>query len=132
MRTTLAERIRKQKITSVISSVSAFLIVLVICSILFSALSNALEMNSSARLLLAGLSVSAGTFAASYTLAKRRRQGGILLGLLVGIAVFAAVFIGTLILGGAFTAGGVLSKLVIIVVCAVIGGVVGVNGKMKI
>jgi putative membrane protein (TIGR04086 family) len=130
MRTTITERIRKQKITSAVSSVSAFLIVLFICSILFSALSNALEMNSSARLLLAGLSVSAGTFAASYTLAKRRRQGGILLGLLVGIAVFAAVFIGTLILGGAFTAGGFFSKLVIIVVCAVIGGVVGVNGKV--
>jgi putative membrane protein (TIGR04086 family) len=97
---------------------------------LFSAVINALELNSAARSVLASLSVCAGCFAGAYTLAKRRRKGGYLLGLGVGAAVFIITFIGTLLVGGAFTAGGFFSKLTIIIVCSVLGGITGVNKKV--
>jgi hypothetical protein len=45
--------------------------------------------------------------------------------------VFVVVLAGSLILGGAFSAGGFFSKVVIIFACSVIGGVSGVNAKIR-
>jgi putative membrane protein (TIGR04086 family) len=130
MRTTIKQRLRYEKIAAIFTAVTAFFFVLFLCSAVFSAVVNALEMGSAARVVLSSIAICAGCFAGAYTLAKRRRHGGIATGLLTGAAVFAAVFLGSLFLGGAFTAGGFFTKLFIIFICSLIGGIAGVNKKV--
>ena len=78
------------------------------------------------------ISLCAGSFTAGFVAAKRRRCKGLLIGLACGIAMYLVTFLIGLLLLQSFAAAGTFSKLIFMVLCSCIGGVVGVNTKCRV
>ena len=78
------------------------------------------------------VSLCAGSFTAGFVAAKRRRCKGLLIGLACGIAMYLVTFLIGLLLLQSFAAAGTFSKLIFMVLCSCIGGVVGVNTKCRV
>ena len=78
------------------------------------------------------VSLCGGSFTAGFVAAKRRRCKGLLIGLACGIAMYLVTFLIGLLLLQSFAAAGTFSKLIFMVLCSCIGGVVGVNTKCRV
>lgn len=76
------------------------------------------------------LSLGAGCLTAGYVLGRKKRRSGIKQGILCGAALFLLCFIGSFFFGGA-TFFGFLTRLFVCLAAGVVGGVAGVNGKIK-
>ena len=75
----------------------------------------------------ATVSAAAGAFAAAWFLARKMGSKGWLIGLAVGFASFALITLASLIINRGSVTGTTLFHLVIIILSAMIGGVLGVN-----
>lgn len=97
-------------------------------------LSTALRVVDAAPALLsamAGVSLSSGCFCAGFCAAKRRRRHGLRLGLLCGLLTYAAIFLAGTLLLHRLAGLPPLSKLLLALLCGAVGGVLGVNTKIK-
>ena len=70
-----------------------------------------------------------GAYAGGYISGKRRRKNGLLMGILCGVFIFLTIVILSAIFSKAVESFSVPVKLILTLVCAGIGGVVGVNSK---
>jgi putative membrane protein (TIGR04086 family) len=118
---------KKANITAVAAAVLACLGAIFICSTIFSAITAAIDVSEGTAAIMSSLALCAGCFSGAFTISHKKREHGLLLGILTGACVFGAVFVGGLIMGGAFTAGGFFSKALIIFICSAIGGIAGAN-----
>ncbi|MCL2053419.1 MAG: TIGR04086 family membrane protein [Oscillospiraceae bacterium] len=131
MRANNAVHVRREKIKIALSGVLSCAGAIGISSLLFSLMITAADLPQGAVVLMSSVSLCAGCFSAAYSVSKRRRRKGMLTGVFCGIVIFfAAVFLG-IIFVKAFTAAGVFTKLMMILVCSAIGGIVGVNSPAK-
>jgi putative membrane protein (TIGR04086 family) len=80
---------------------------------------------------MACIALCAGSFTAGFVAAKKRRQKGLLVGLLCGIVMYFVVLIIGLFLLQSASAAGTAAKLIVMILCSCIGGVVGVNTRCK-
>lgn len=126
-RKTPAERIRTERNIMIISAALACVGAIFLTVMLFSGIASLIDFSDGAFTALSSVSLCAGCFAASFTAAKRRRRNGLLTGLISGGIIFAALLLGGLIFVRSFSAGGFFSKLLIIMICSAIGGIIGVN-----
>ena len=126
-RKTPAERIRMERNIVIISAVLACVGAVFLAVTLFSAAASVVDFSDGAFNALSSIALCAGCFAASYTAAKRRRRDGLKTGLLCGAIIFGVLLLGGLIFVRSFSAGGFFTKLLIIMVCSAIGGIIGVN-----
>lgn len=122
-----AAELAAQIITGTLSCIGAIALALTV----FGAIAAKIDLSDGAMSVMSGLALSAGCFAASYTVAKRRRKNGLITGFVCGGAVFAAVLLGGIIFVRSFSAGGFISKLLIILSCSGIGGIIGVNSHKR-
>ncbi len=74
------------------------------------------------------LTVSLCGYIASYIITQNYRNNGFLRGFLIGIGISAVILVSTLIISKSLTAF-YISKAIAATVCAIIGGVVGVNTR---
>lgn len=81
--------------------------------------------------LMASISICLGSYVSGYLIAKKRRRSGLATGLLTGILIFFIIFILGLIFSKTPISVGIISKAVMIIVCSIIGGIAGVNTKIK-
>jgi putative membrane protein (TIGR04086 family) len=132
MRTSLTERIRRERTRTGLAAVITFFAVLILSNAVFAAVVTAFEMPARARGLFSAIAVAGATLSAAFTLARRRRSGGIFIGIAVSAAVIVMIAIGSLINPGEITALGTFAKSILVVVSALIGGIYGVNAKQKI
>lgn len=75
----------------------------------------------------ATVSAAAGAFTSAWFLARKTGAKGWLIGLAVGFAAFAVITLASLIINRGAVTGNTLFHLVIIILSAMIGGVLGVN-----
>lgn len=73
--------------------------------------------------------LAVGAYAGGYISGKRRRRNGLLMGVLCGVFIFLIIVILSALFTKAAESFSVPTKLVITLVCAAAGGVVGVNSK---
>ncbi|MCM1328717.1 MAG: TIGR04086 family membrane protein [Ruminococcus sp.] len=126
-RKTTEERIKNERFMLISFAVLACVGAVFLAVTLFSALASLIDFSDGAFTALSSVALCAGCFAASFTAAKRRRRNGLLTGLICGGIIFAVLLLGGLIFVRSFTAGGFFSKMLIIVICSAIGGIMGVN-----
>ncbi len=100
-----------------------------VCLVIFSAVMTSIEISGGTLSVMSGLALSAGCFAASYIVAKRRGRKGMLTGLICGGAVFLLVLLCGIIFVRSFSAGGFFAKLLMVLSCSGIGGIIGVNSR---
>ncbi len=129
-RNTLSKK-KYELIGTVINAVLVFLGVIFLCLLFFSAISSKLDLSDEALYALSGTALSAGCFSAAYIAGKRRRHKGILIGLVCGGIVFLLILLLGIIFVRSFSSGGIVAKMLIIIVCSVAGGIVGVNSPRR-
>jgi putative membrane protein (TIGR04086 family) len=127
MRTTEEERLKFENLRIVITAAFAFTAVVFVLSAIFAGITAALDVSDDAIALMGSLALCAGCFACAFVTAKQKHRSGLICGVITGAVIFFLVLFIGVILGGTFTAGGFFSKLLIIFLCSVIGGIAGVN-----
>ncbi len=130
-RRTPAERLKKEKILTVIYAALACVGAIFLASVTFSGIATVIDLSDGAFTAMSSAALCAGCFAASFTVAKRKRKNGIKTGLLCGVLIFLLTFTAGLFFVKSFSAGGFFTKLLIILTCSAIGGIVGVNSPHK-
>uniref|UniRef100_UPI003FD8D250 TIGR04086 family membrane protein n=1 Tax=Ruminococcus bicirculans (ex Wegman et al. 2014) TaxID=1160721 RepID=UPI003FD8D250 len=70
-----------------------------------------------------------GAYAGGHVCGKRQRRNGLLSGVLRGVFIFLIIVILSALFSKAAESFSVPAKLVLTLVCAGVGGVVGVNSK---
>jgi putative membrane protein (TIGR04086 family) len=114
-------------LTGIVSGV----FVTMLCLLGFSYLLKLIGAGSGATSALANIALVAGCFAAGYSASKNRRKDGLKTGLFIGIIIFALVYlIGAFTLKN-FVGFSLFTKLIIVIIAACIGGVLGVNSPLK-
>ena len=111
-------------IAAVCGSGAVFLLVIV-----FSFIMTRIDIGDGVLSVLTSAALCIGAYFGGYVAARRRRQSGLLMGLLCGLMMFGVIFAGSYFFAG--TAGGFSgsAKLVMTLVCGAVGGIVGVNSK---
>jgi putative membrane protein (TIGR04086 family) len=71
-----------------------------------------------------------GAFSGGYISGRRRRRNGLVLGVLCGVFIFAVIIIASHIFSKAAESFSMPVKLILTLVFAGIGGVIGVNSKI--
>ena len=72
MRKTPAERLKTERILTVLQSAFAFIGAVFVTSLIFSAIATVVDLSGSTFMLMSSLALCAGCFSASYTAAKRQ------------------------------------------------------------
>ena len=106
------------------------LCVAVLCMSGFSLLLTYFDASDGLISFMAGASLCAGGYTSGRYCAKRMRQNGMLYGLLCGFSVCVIVFIVGMLFIREIAGAGFFKRLVMVIVCSVIGGVYGVNTKI--
>ena len=114
-----------------ILAVVAGLAVTLLFFLLFSLLISNIDAPDGLVQAMACLALCAGSFTAGFVAARRRRRKGLLVGLCCGIAMHFVVFLIGLLLLQSFAAAGTFAKLIFMILCSCIGGVVGVNCRCR-
>lgn len=131
MRRTAEQNKKRDMAFTIIKAVLCCLGVIFLCLIIFSAAASRINLSDGVLSVMAGAALSLGCFTAAYIAAAKRRRHGLLTGLLWGGAVFLAAMLLGAIFVHSFSAGGILAKLLMILACSGIGGILGVNSKKK-
>ena len=131
MRRSTEETRKRQTLTTVITAILSCLGAVFICMLIFSAVAANVDVSEGAFAVMSGAALSAGCFSAAYSVAKRRRRNGFLTGIACGGIVFVVVLLLGAIFVRSFSAGGFFVKLLIVLSCSGIGGIIGVNSPRR-
>ena len=132
MRRTAEEKAKRKMILTIINGVLSCLGALFLLLLLFALIAAKIDMSDRVLSVLSGIALGAGCFAASYTTAKCQRKKGLLTGVFCGGIIFLTVLLCALFFGGSFSPGGFFAKILLILSCSCIGGIIGVNSKRNI
>lgn len=115
---------------AVISALTGFFVIMG-CLFLFSAVISKIDAPPALITVMSTISLCVGAYVGGFTGAKKRRKNGMLMGLLTGAVIFAAIFIISIIFAKTAITFTAASKLLLTVVFGAVGGIVGVNSKIK-
>ncbi len=132
MRRRTVNSVRHDKIILVLSGVLSCVGAICLSTLFFSLIAANLDLSDGIINVMSSVSLCAGCLAGGYTVAKRRRKNGLLTGVICGIIIFFAVLFAGIVFVRVFTLMGFITKFVIIIACAAIGGVIGVNSTLRI
>ncbi|NLP26367.1 MAG: TIGR04086 family membrane protein [Clostridiales bacterium] len=105
--------------------------VTVLCLMGFSAIMTRFSASPMVVSMMANISLCVGCCVAGFMAAKKRRRYGIMTGIYCGAIIYCVVyFLGVVVLGR-FISMSLLTKLLMAVVCSAIGGIFGVNTKIR-
>ena len=127
MRRSAEEKAKRRFVMTVIMGVLSFLGAVFLLLIVFAAVSLRLDAAENIMSVMAAVILGAGCFAAAFVTANRQRKKGLLTGFLCGGIVFAAVLLCGLLFSESFSAGGFTAKILLVLSCSGIGGILGVN-----
>ena len=113
-------------VSAIASALTGFAVIMVFV-MLISTLMVQMDISDTLLSVLTSAALCAGAFSGGIVAARRRRQNGLLMGLLCGLLMFGVIFVLSYVFAGA--AGGMKGggKLVMTLVSASLGGVIGVN-----
>ena len=130
-RKTPAERIKTERLLMVLSAVFACVGAAFTTVTIFSAIATIIDLSDGTYNIMSSAALCAGCFAAAYTAAKRRKKQGLRVGLACGGIIFAVTLLLGIIFVKGFSAGGFFTKLLIILACSAVGGIIGVNSPKR-
>ncbi len=131
MRKTPAQRLFRERITAVVHSIFACIGAVFVTLLAFSAIGTIIDLSSGAFTIMSSIALCAGCFGASFTAARKKKKNGLKTGLLCGAIIFAVTFLGGIIFVRSFSVGGFFTKMLIILICSSLGGIIGVNSPQR-
>lgn len=124
--------LKESKIVSVFLSILSGVMLTVICLILIAVIMVKIDVSDGLINILTSFVLCAGCYNTAYQIAIKRRRSGLITGIISGIIIFAIMFLISIIFLRKELSGMIFSKLVIAIVCSAIGGIKGVNSKIKL
>ncbi len=107
------------------------IVVILICLLIFSLFMTKFDAPEPMVSVMSSLALCVGSYVGGYIAAKRKRQNGMIIGILTGIFIYCIIFFAGVIFAKNSITFSFLSKLIMTLICAAIGGVFGVNSKGK-
>ena len=126
-----ANNIKNSKMYHSISSLVVGVGATLLCLILFSIIMTKVDTPDGVTSVMSSIALCVGSYFSGFIISKKRRKNGLLTGILCGIVIFCLTFIISILFIKTALSMGVFSKLIMILICSSIGGVVGVNAKVK-
>lgn len=123
--------IKNSKTYSAIVSVFFGAVVTLACLFLFSFIMTKIDAPDGIISAMSSISICVGSYFTGFLISKKQRKNGLLTGILCGILIFCITFLISVIFVRCALSMGFFSKLVMILICSSIGGIVGVNSKAK-
>ena len=121
---------KKKWYVPAVSIISSFAVIGALLA-LFSFLMTKIDFSNSAVSLMGMISICAGGFSAGFITGKNKRRGGIKNGIKYGLIIYVILlFFGTIIMKRLLGLS-MLGKLIVICICSAIGGICGVNTKIR-
>ena len=115
-----------------LSSVGMGTVTTIACLMLFAFVMTRLDVSEGMVSTFGSVAVCVGSYFFSFLVGKKRRKDGILIGIICGGISFGVLIVLNLIfLRNPFTSA-FFSKLSMIIICSMIGGIIGVNSKIRI
>lgn len=115
-----------------LSSVGMGIVTTIACLMLFAFVMTRLDVSEGMVSSFGSVAVCVGSYFFSFLVGKKRRKDGILIGIICGGISFGVLIVLNLIfLRNPFTSA-FFSKLSMIIICSMIGGIIGVNSKIRI
>lgn len=128
---TKLEKFRNSALYCAVMSTFAGFGVVVLCILIFSLLITRFDAPDSFVTVLACLALCIGAYTSGLICAKKKRKNGLFFGLCCGGIMFLFV----MILGAIFAKVAITqhftSKLLMTIICACFGGIIGVNSRRK-
>jgi len=104
----------------------------IVCLMLFAFVMTGIDVSEGTISTFGSASVCVGSYFFSFLVGKKRRKDGILVGIICGTISFCIlVALNLILLRNPFTSA-FFSKLSTIMICSIIGGIIGVNSKIRI
>lgn len=114
-----------------ISLAAAFIVIIGVLSI-FAFFMTKIDADDAAQSVMTTIALGAGAYAGGYVSARRRKRNGLLMGILCGVFIFLTILILSAFFSKAVHSFSPSAKLIVTVVCAGVGGVVGVNSRRSL
>ena len=112
-------------VTSALLSFAVMLVVLAVFAFIITKIDATDFMLS----VMSTVALCVGAYAGGYVSGRKRRKNGLLMGILCGVFIFLTIVVLSAIFSKTVQSFSVPVKLVLTLVCAGVGGVVGVNAK---
>ena len=123
--------IKTSRLYCTLSSSLIGLLVIIICLLLFSFIMTKVDAPDGIVSTMSVIALCIGSFVGAYIASRKRRQNGLLIGIITGVITYIAILIIGIIITKTSAGMGFFSKLIIAAICGAIGGVIGVNSRQK-
>lgn len=131
MQRTTLNSFKSSRIYCTASSSLVGIIIILVCLLIFSLFMTKFDAPEPLVSVMSSLSLCIGAYVGGYIAAKRRRQNGMIIGILTGIFIYCVIFFAGVIFAKNSISFSFLTKLIMTLICAAVGGVAGVNSKGK-
>lgn len=111
--------------------VAVGLLLTALCMVLFAAILAAYDVSDFLVTVFSLTALVLGAIAAGFTASKLYGKNGLLIGMVVGVVLFALILLVSLAINPQSVTIQTLIKLVVTVLCAGLGGILGVNLKRR-
>jgi len=123
--------IKSSRLYCTLSSSFVGILVIIVCLFAFSILMTKFDAPEAMVSFMSSLALCIGAYSGGYIASKRRRQNGLLMGIVTGIAIYFLILVVGLIFAKSSITFGFFSKLILTLICGAIGGIVGINSRKK-
>lgn len=130
-RGSLINSIKSSRLFCTLSSSFIGMIIVIVFLLVFSFFMTKFDAPAVVISVMSSLALCIGAYTGGYIAARRRKQNGLIMGILAGISVYCIIFLLGLILAKTSMSMGFFSKLIMTLICGAIGGIIGVNSKRK-
>ncbi len=130
-RLTTLNNFKSSRLYCTISSSFAGILVVIVCLLAFSILMTKFDAPEAMVSVMSSLALCIGAYSGGYIASRKRRQNGLILGLMTGILIYCLILAIGLLFAKTSVTLTFFSKLVMTIVCGAIGGIIGVNSKKK-
>ena len=117
-------------INTAFSSLIGFIVIFIIV-LFFAFIITKIDVTDKIVSLMSGAALCIGAYAGGYISAKKRRKNGLLMGVLCGVFMFLVILIIGSVFIRAVSGTSPNVKLILTLICAGTGGIVGVNSKSR-
>lgn len=107
------------------------LVIMLLFVLLFAFLLTKVDAKDKFVSMMSTVSLCVGAYCGGYIASRLKRRNGLVIGLLTGLFIYFIIFLAAVIFAKTSISFGFVTKLIITVVSAAIGGIIGVNSKHK-
>ncbi len=104
----------------------------IVCLMAFAFIMTKIDFSDGMISSFGSIAACVGSYFFSFLVAKKRRKDGIIVGLVCGMISFAALFVLNLLFIRTGFTQMLFSKLSMLLICSIIGGIIGVNAKIRL